>query len=314
MIRIYPNDTQAEAHFLKVKSILQNRIRSVIRRNGITKKGNKVGLNSNLKVYLNSLLNDDELKKLITARPDKLIKIIGSIKRKNKLFIKKTTAEGQILYNIFIDNAYDKLDKLYFIKNFGLDTCLYCNRNYIFALEKVNKIKPQIDHFYPKSIYPFLGISYYNLLPCCQTCNSFDAKGESDPYKKISRIINPYLLSDGQFKFDYKIVSIDILNPFAPTTSVEVFFSKKIDTHLKVFKLDKLYEQHADHVIELITKSNMKYSENYRKYLNSYPGLKMSNKEINRLILGNYAETLEIHKRPLAKLYQDIGEDLGLIQ
>ncbi len=82
---------------------------------------------------------------------------------------------------------------------------------------------------------------------------------------------------------------------------------------LNIFKLDKLYEQHSDHVIERVIKSKVAYSKQYRDYLKSYTELKFSDSEIDRMILGNYANKTEIHKRPLAKFYQDIGKELGLI-
>jgi hypothetical protein len=37
---------------------------------------------------------------------------------------------------------------------------------------------PQVDHFYPKSKYPFLSCHPLNLLPICTTCNSRTHKGE----------------------------------------------------------------------------------------------------------------------------------------
>jgi hypothetical protein len=83
--------------------------------------------------------------------------------------------------------------------------------------------------------------------------------------------------------------------------------------HLNTFKLDDLYKQHADHVLELIIKSKVAYSGRYRKYLHDFTGLQFNDDEIDRMILGNYSREEDIHKRPLAKLYQDIGKELGLI-
>ena len=75
-----------------------------------------------------------------------------------------------------------------------------------------------------------------------------------------------------------------------------------------------MYAQHADHVLELLVKSKGRYAEAYRRYLKSYSGMKFDDFEIERLILGNYASPDDVHKRPLAKLYQDIGRELGLIR
>jgi hypothetical protein len=52
--------------------------------------------------------------------------------------------------------------------------CPYCQQAYAFTLhvdeEKV--FRPTLDHYYAKSIYPYLAVSLYNLVPSCYTCNS----------------------------------------------------------------------------------------------------------------------------------------------
>lgn len=52
-----------------------------------------------------------------------------------------------------------------FVETLDLKTCPYCNRNYTFIVdEESGKLRPELDHFYPKSIYPFLAMSFYNLI------------------------------------------------------------------------------------------------------------------------------------------------------
>ncbi|MEZ8253531.1 HNH endonuclease [Vibrio splendidus] len=67
--------------------------------------------------------------------------------------------------------------------------CPYCNVHNIKSDNYQNKIKksyrPALDHFYPKSKYPFLGLSLYNLVPACGECNTTN-KGSYDTYE------NPY--------------------------------------------------------------------------------------------------------------------------
>lgn len=52
----------------------------------------------------------------------------------------------------------------------GVTTCPYCNRSYIFTSSK-SGTRPQYDHYFPKSKYPYLALSMYNLIPCCSICN-----------------------------------------------------------------------------------------------------------------------------------------------
>jgi hypothetical protein len=51
--------------------------------------------------------------------------------------------------------------------------CPYCNQNFAFTIMSENgDFRPTLDHYFPKSVYPFLAISLYNLVPSCYTCNS----------------------------------------------------------------------------------------------------------------------------------------------
>lgn len=312
MIKLYQNDVCAEEHYSVVKNLIQDRIRNILNK-GINRKKVPVTLRPSLIRYLNSLLIDSSLKTLIIAKPDSFSGIITMLRTSNPNFFIPVADENFVLRNIFINHCYDNaiFSKHEFIKRINIDTCPYCNRNYIYYLSKSREIKPQLDHFYPKSIYPFLGVSYYNLIPSCQTCNGFSAKEEKDPITE--NLINPYLIDSNNFRFTFKIRSMNFLNPLHDKTSVQVEFLYKIPEHLNVFKLDSFYEQHSDHVIELIIKSKVSYSKQYREYLKTYRGLSFNDSEIDRMILGNYSKEEELHKRPLAKLYCDIGKELGLI-
>lgn len=316
MINLKLNEVAANKHFLAIKDILQTRIGNILK-SGIKINEYKMSPYGRSRAYLQSLLNDDELKRLITAKPESLEGIINAITLYNPDFIDEDSVAYSILYNVFVENCYNKSDrfsKYDFIKNINKDTCPYCNRSYIYYISRRKEIKPQIDHFFPKSKYPFLAMSFYNLIPSCQTCNGFGAKEEKDPLTE--GLINPYLLKTTDFSFSYKPVSGKIISSLLDKNSIKVEIVKNIPGHLNVFKLAELYELHSDHVVELIFKSKIKYSETYRDYLKKYreKGLQFSENEIDRMILGNYADEEDIHKRPLAKLYQDIGRELGLIK
>jgi len=85
---------------------------------------------------------------------------------------------------------------------------------------------------------------------------------------------------------------------------------------MDVFKLKELYDMHKDHVAELIFKSKIKYGERYRSILVDYfheKNLPINLGDIDRMIMSNYISNDEISKRPLAKLYRDIGRQLGLL-
>ncbi|WP_291135339.1 HNH endonuclease [Flavobacterium sp. UBA7663] len=320
MIPIQINNSLVEEHYESIEFNLLKQIERVLNDDGIKKTRNGstsiIEFSNQLEEDLELFISDPEnnLKPLITIKPQSLVNKIDELIVHRPNYLNKWHDDNLILKNIFIDNGYENksFNKWNFINKINIDTCSYCNRNYIYTTKKNKKIKPEIDHFYPKSKYPLLGLSYYNLIPACKSCNGFGAKEERDPL--IEGLTNPYLLNYNDFELSHKIKNIAIINPLSGKSDVEVFFKKSIPGHLEVFNLKELYELHHDHAIELIIKKRLKYSKKYRDYLSSYKGLQFSKSEIDRMILGNYALEKEQHKRPLSKLYQDIGKELGLIK
>jgi len=315
MIRLEKKNRLASYLFERVKGNLISNINYAIK-NGASINGVTYKLSQKEKYFLNFLKRETNLKKLVIADGSEFKEISKVFKGINPNVDDTTSSFNRVLYNIFINNLYEKtnrFNKTKFIQKINIDTCPYCNRNYIYVLSKKGKVKPEIDHFLPKSKYPYFGISFFNLIPSCQTCNGKAAKGELDPYDE--NMISPYEIEHNDFEFSYKLISIDVLSPLNGKSGVSVSINKnaKIDGNNKVFKLSKLYSKHDDHALELIIKSKVKYGEKARNYLNSYRGMKFSDSEINRMIVGNYTNIEDLHKRPLSKMYRDIAIKEGLI-
>ncbi|WP_157658706.1 hypothetical protein [Burkholderia ubonensis] len=58
--------------------------------------------------------------------------------------------------------------------------CPYCQQSLCFTVDAATGgFRPQLDHFFKKSEYPYLAISLFNLIPCCGICNS-SLKGGKD--------------------------------------------------------------------------------------------------------------------------------------
>lgn len=53
--------------------------------------------------------------------------------------------------------------------------CPFCNRIYTSTVYR-GTVRASFDHFFPKSVYPYLAISLFNLIPICDVCN----KNKSD--------------------------------------------------------------------------------------------------------------------------------------
>ncbi len=262
----------------------------------------------------------DNIKEIIKADNNKLKEFIEHFKNNYKgLAIgKKNTKEKnwKRLYKIIrkdiFEKEYDnwKVRKQYgaydFVKVLGLNSCPYCNRNYIFVVDSDNgKLRPEIDHFYPKSIYPFLAMSFYNLIPSCAICNHT----KSD--KVEESLENPYELEANSYKFTYRPTTVKFaavnkekynFNNF----EIEIYGNK---ANLNIFKLEELYKQHKDIVLELLIKKAY-YPQSYIEELSKFGFTK---DEIYRYLLCNYLSDEDLHKRPLSKLIKDISEELQFL-
>jgi len=341
MIPIIYNPSLALIHYSAIESYLVHHIRRVIDDGGIWKNPRPtpvattpppaaipiiaapvvssrylITISRTLEIFLRGLLDltNNSLRELICLEPTELELYVNKLNLNYPTFIDINSDDCKILSNIFVNSIYEKLaifNKFEFINNIGLNTCPYCNRNYIYAVSRRKVVKPEIDHFYPESKYPILAVSYSNLIPSCQSCNGLGAKGKQDPY--LVNIKSPYLIKIDDFRFTLKINKISAIHPLCGKTDVEILFKNKIQNNCDIFNLDDLYFLHHDHAIELLIKRRLKYSKKYRDYLNSYNNLTFNKSEIDRMILGNYSLDKEQSKRPLSKLYQDIGKELGLI-
>ena len=253
--------------------------------------------------------NNNELKEYIKYFQENYPNSIGVENQKKE--------EWHQLYKIIRDEIFEKeynnwgKRKTYgsykFVEILDLKTCPYCNRNYTFIVdEESGKLRPELDHFYPKSIYPFLAMSFYNLIPSCPICNHTKSSKVSE------NLINPYDIKDDDFKFTYKPTDIsfsEVESKKYNMDSFEIEF-KNQNENINIFKLDELYKQHKDIVVDLLMKKAY-YPKSYIEELEKSFGF--TKDEIYRYLLNNYKKEEDLHKRPLSKLMKDISEELDLI-
>ncbi len=203
-------------------------------------------------------------------------------------------------------SAYDLSQKI------DIPTCPYCNRIYTKTVFKPSKItRPAFDHWYSKSDFPLLALSFYNLVPSCNVCNSsikgsdiFALKTHFHPYNKF---VNPDQQINFKFSYehkDYSAFKFKIVN--------NNDFSKNSTT---AFKLKEIYETHEDEIVDLRRLRDI-YSEKYLEMLkkNILKGTSTSDEEIYRLAFGTYIDEANFSRRPLSKMKKDILEELGILK
>lgn len=57
------------------------------------------------------------------------------------------------------------------VDEFAVYVCLYCNDEPIQTIGRRAKIRPDLDHFYPRTKFPFLAVTLSNLIPSGKICN-----------------------------------------------------------------------------------------------------------------------------------------------
>lgn len=272
---------------------------------GKTKKRAEIRLSDKEVRFLEAINTEQKIKEILSSIPSKLREIIDEFEKKNHSLRVKTSNINKVLYNVFVSNGYEHkiFNGLKFVDELGLQTCPYCNRAYIQSVSKRGVVRPQIDHFYPKSLYPYLGLSFYNLIPSCSVCNGTTAKGDRDSY--YDNLINPYEIKNDDFKFAFDFVAVD---------RVQVKLDKKIPIHDDYFKLEEFYQHHNDVADELYVKL---YRENTKEHFDSLrkslTNIGFDEDEIHRFITCGYLKDEDLHKRPLSKLIKDISEELELL-
>lgn len=237
-------------------------------------------------------------------------------------------------YDKFIDkddcpnwNAYTLSEML------GINVCPYCNRLFTLTIIKSSRTapynldrisRPELDHFYLKSIYPFLRLSFYNLVPSCHVCNS-TLKGDKN--MKVETHIHPYTLGfEGILEFTTGLSVDDYLNNGACIDSIYLSevkhpkphkdLLKKANANKSMFELEVIYNQHRDIAEEIFSKSfnNTKGSVAGLATLESDNGAKLFSdpKDFYKWLVGNYMSSQDFYKRPLAKFQHDISKESGL--
>ena len=228
---------------------------------------------------------------------------------------KKNVAFHEIIVKIMRYDAVREAEILPYIKKLGIKACVYCNTQLAITVDAEDqkyKGKYELDHFRPKSQYPYLCTSFFNLQPCCSNCNRSknDRKGLFDLYTKKKLVLNPFVFQVSSESIVQYLMSLNC-------DELEIIFDSSDKAlkknHEELFHITELYKTQTDVVEEIIWKSKV-YNLSYRKsLLDSFPSELSSNIDFNRFILGNYCKDSEVHKRPMAKLVQDIAKQLGII-
>ena len=264
---------------------------------------------------------------------DKIIKIMKKKNKKSKSileirFEKLNISEEYLPNQLF---CYKKLqtgnkdwNRHKLLSLIGIEICPYCQRNYISSYEENNdeKTTADLDHFYPKSLYPFLALSLYNFIPSCQICNS-RFKGNKDTRDSV------YLYEEGfgelgvKFKTSEEVI-VKILEEGYSDFSVKINYEslkdeknkEKVKKSIKNLRLDKVYEKSHNQYIQNLLYNIEKYPENYLEncveiFESDVDKKKQLEEYFKDIVKEPYRKRIE-NGEPLAKLTKDVLEEFDI--
>jgi hypothetical protein len=216
-------------------------------------------------------------------------------------------------------NSYEMTNQL------NINVCPYCNRNWIntIRIEDIKKdiyvkvTNPQLDHYFSKKDFPLFRLSFYNLIPSCETCN-VRIKGK----KELKYNINLHPYENGYSNLvEFKSMPKNYLSSIGKSddfdislvyTSSNTIIENQIKQNHIFFQIDEIYKYHGDIISELYSKK-YHYGTTYLKKIQKLSKNKIKLDELYRIAFGNYITEESYIKRPFAKLTHDIGKQLRLI-
>ena len=255
----------------------------------------------------------DPLEQLILIPFSGLKQIYVKIKEKGYDFKEKYKENGKEKERLkegwqYIYDVYDKLVShkinVELVHRYGIRSCPYCNENYIFNRNK--SAVAQLDHFYPRSVYPIFSVCLYNLVPACSACNNKKEEKEIgiSPHDNLCDFSNlkiTYMPKSANWLDDEQELEIKF-----SYSEKDLTFKNEMGKNLKEMKIDVAYRNHTDYLQEILKKAQIYNKENRNNLLLDFPDLFSSDDELLRILFGNYITEQELLKRPLAKLTRDI--------
>lgn len=252
-------------------------------------------------------LTEDKIDLLLTGKPRDLLVLNQEFLNLNLEDMGNKSVK-QLFVNSGYKNWFQPIYGIEFLNQINQDTCTYCNRNYTISIVK-NRAKAELDHWFPKSNYPFLALSFYNIIPSCHSCNHLKLDKNTD-----DSFAHPYMMKEENHNFKY---SFDYDTSIS-NIEIKLIVDKdsKIEKSLKSLKIQEIYQAHSHKELKDLLDLRYKYSENYINVLldETFEKVGLTKEEIYRVIFGIEIKEEDYHKRPFSKFKHDIIEELKKIK
>ena len=208
-------------------------------------------------------------------------------------------------------------------REINLKFCPYCNEIAVPVIVRTNGLTGQqkdmallqLDHFYPRSRFPFLSLSFFNLIPGCSICNGV-LKGEKD--FDIDSHFNPFHRRlDDVFRFAITNIKPNNLD------EIQITYENKLPIHssdqaIRDFEILQRYEQSYKRPLYKLVRAINTHKPRYAfQVKRQFPFLfNFPDTGITDLIEHHNVPLLrrEINEYSIGKLKRDICIQMGVLQ
>jgi len=199
--------------------------------------------------------------------------------------------------NLFNYNAMSQIFGREITNSMNLDVCPYCNNEDIETInEEGAETRPDLDHFFPKSKFPFLALTLSNLIPAGSRCNQ-----KYKNAKSMLGYVHPYIDGINQntlFHFNYMFDEGRNIDAVDVTVNNQ---NSDLDKNLDLFKVE------ATHNKNNVKNWFLKLEERYQLLANSNP--EYLNETLNDDNLVRIRLDVDIQKSPKKEQYQKLKID-----
>jgi hypothetical protein len=264
------------------------------------------------------LLADDEalLKEIILCKPDDTEALIVKVDAMHRHYGLEPTSSDAANF------GYELLNEVFQYENWrnskksenlflalGIDICPYCNMQGVWFDRENDLLVVTYDHYYDKSTYPYLSLSFYNLIPACQPCNL--TYKHATPFR-VTTHLHPYLDNYNQINtFDHNY--IDSAKPFDVNITTDALNNRSGDYNRDLGIRPRYNLNMAKLQLEVLLSIHNLYSESTREQLKTNWGL-IDEHEVDSRICKEHKipfQEADILNRQYGKLIRDFALKIG---
>lgn len=199
---------------------------------------------------------------------------------------------------------------LKYVKDLDVRVCPYCN---VASAETYKDDdtwigRYHLDHYRDKHKHPFLGVSFFNLVPSCSSCNGH----------KSDKPMHFYLYSKSPQKSPFQFHFFGIVHYLINGENDKIKISFEQDNlfqkqYNQIFDIELLYNEHKDELTEVLDRYYHEFGEDRIVLKESFLKLPFDEERKTKNVLGHYLNDSDIHKKSFVKMKLDLGRYLKLI-